>query len=135
MGNTNGAVINGAGSAAAEENKISFNKWEATSFGNDTQTEKFRRLTGIKTTKPPQENSDSGIEEDKKKKSADAPTPAAVKRKSSPFRRVKSEDVEVKAKFSDNRFDGSFDEWGAKANKDLLVTQGKKRKLEETMEV
>jgi len=63
--NTNGAVINGAGSAAAEENKISFNKWEATSFGNDAQTEKFRRLMGIKTTKPPQLI--SGVKRDDKK--------------------------------------------------------------------
>lgn len=37
-----------------EADKISFNKWEATSFGNDAQTEKFRRLMGIKTTKPPE---------------------------------------------------------------------------------
>lgn len=30
--------------------KISFNKWETTNFGNDTQNEKFRRLMGIKAT-------------------------------------------------------------------------------------
>jgi hypothetical protein len=37
-----------------EAEKISFNKWEATSFGSDAQTEKFRRLMGIKTSKPPE---------------------------------------------------------------------------------
>merc|ERR1719391_567467 len=50
---SNGAVINGGGGPPVGE-KISFNKWEATSFGNDAKTEKFRRLMGIKTTKPPQ---------------------------------------------------------------------------------
>ncbi|XP_023347449.1 cell growth-regulating nucleolar protein [Eurytemora carolleeae] len=36
------------------KDKLSFNKWEATNLGNDAQTEKFRRLMGIKTDKPPQ---------------------------------------------------------------------------------
>ena len=36
------------------QDKLSFNKWEATNLGNDAQTEKFRRLMGIKTDKPPQ---------------------------------------------------------------------------------
>ena len=34
--------------------KLSWNKWEATNLGSDSQTEKFRRLMGIKTTNPPQ---------------------------------------------------------------------------------
>lgn len=38
----------------SEAERVSFNQWEATSFGNDAQTEKFRRLMGIKTTKPPE---------------------------------------------------------------------------------
>lgn len=36
-------------------NGISWNAWEATSLGNDAQTEKFRRLMGIKTTVKPQD--------------------------------------------------------------------------------
>jgi len=58
-GNANGtnksasaaAVTNGV---AAPDQKLSFNKWEAASFGNSAQTEKFRRLMGIKTDKPPE---------------------------------------------------------------------------------
>ena len=34
--------------------KISFNKWEASNLGNEAQTEKFRRLMGIKTSKAPE---------------------------------------------------------------------------------
>merc|ERR1711915_236062 len=63
---------------------------------------------------------------------SDAGGSRGTKRKSSPFRRVKSETIEVKDKFSDNRFDGSFDEWGDKANKDLIVTQGKSFQREKT---
>ncbi len=40
--------------AEAEAEKISFNKWEATNFGSSAQNEKFRRLMGIKTNKPPE---------------------------------------------------------------------------------
>jgi hypothetical protein len=40
--------------AAPEAEKISFNKWEATNFGSSAQNEKFRRLMGIKTNKPPE---------------------------------------------------------------------------------
>ncbi len=40
--------------ADAEAEKISFNKWEATNFGSSAQNEKFRRLMGIKTNKPPE---------------------------------------------------------------------------------
>jgi len=32
---------------------LSFNKWEATDFGSSAQTEKFRRLMGIKSAPPP----------------------------------------------------------------------------------
>ena len=42
----------------SEAERVSFNQWEATSFGNDAQTEKFRRLMGIKTTKPPEVSRD-----------------------------------------------------------------------------
>jgi len=38
----------------SEAEKISFNKWEATNFGSSAQNEKFRRLMGIKTNKPPE---------------------------------------------------------------------------------
>jgi len=34
---------------------LSFNKWEAASLGNSSQTDKFRRLMGIKTDKAPEE--------------------------------------------------------------------------------
>jgi len=34
---------------------LSFNKWEAASLGNASQTDKFRRLMGIKTDKAPEE--------------------------------------------------------------------------------
>merc|ERR1712106_321626 len=34
---------------------LSFNQWEASSLGSSAQTEKFRRLMGIKTAAPPQQ--------------------------------------------------------------------------------
>merc|ERR1712123_497954 len=34
---------------------FSFNQWEASSLGSSAQTEKFRRLMGIKTDAPPQQ--------------------------------------------------------------------------------
>jgi len=42
--------------APPQESKgdISFNQWEATNLGSSAQTEKFRRLMGIKTAAPPQ---------------------------------------------------------------------------------
>jgi len=40
--------------APPAKSDLSFNKWEAASFGNSAQTEKFRRLMGIKTDKPPE---------------------------------------------------------------------------------
>jgi len=42
--------------AKVEEPKpdLSFNKWEASNLGSSAQTEKFRRLMGIKTAPPPQ---------------------------------------------------------------------------------
>jgi len=74
-----------------------------------------------------QENSDSGIEEDKKNK-----TLSAVPSTNAPFRRVKAEEIEVKAKFADNRHQAGFDEWGAKASQDLIVTRGKSFRHEKT---
>ena len=51
---TNGATeINGASETNGND-KFSFNKWEAASLGNSAQTDKFRRLMGIKTDKPPE---------------------------------------------------------------------------------
>jgi len=38
----------------SQESKVSFNQWEATNLGSSAQTEKFRRLMGIKTAAPPQ---------------------------------------------------------------------------------
>lgn len=51
-----------------------------------------------------------------------------------PFRRVIAETIPVDPKFSDNSFDAKrgFDEWGAKASQDLLVTRGKSFRHEKT---
>ena len=38
--------------------KTSFNKWEATNFGDDSANEKFRRLMGIKAAPKPEELAD-----------------------------------------------------------------------------
>merc|ERR1711962_1356538 len=46
---SNGVAVNGA------SNDLSFNRWEGANLGNNAQTEKFRRLMGIKTNKAPQE--------------------------------------------------------------------------------
>jgi len=55
---TNGVpATNGVHSTEQQQTngeKLSWNKWEATNLGSDSQTEKFRRLMGIKTTNPPQ---------------------------------------------------------------------------------
>ena len=49
-----------------------------------------------------------------------------------PFRRVQSENVEIKNPgLRDNSYK-AFDTWGAKANKDLIVTQGKSFRHEKT---
>merc|ERR1712233_191006 len=45
---------------------ISFNKWEGADMGSDAQTEKFRRLMGIKTAPKPQEVSSKWGRDDKK---------------------------------------------------------------------
>ena len=39
---------------SATTNGLSFNAWEAASLGSDAQTEKFRRLMGIKAAPKPQ---------------------------------------------------------------------------------
>ncbi len=49
-----GEAKEAAPEADTEAEKISFNKWEATNFGSSAQNEKFRRLMGIKTNKPPE---------------------------------------------------------------------------------
>ena len=76
-----------------------------------------------------QENSDSGIEEDKKKALANS-----ERKPNAPFRRVKAEEIDVNEKFSDNRFESKagFDTWGAKASQDLIVTRGKSFRHEKT---
>ena len=52
--------------------------------------------------------------------------------KNAPFRRVQSEKIEIKNhKLRDNSYN-TFDTWGAKANKDLIVTQGKSFRHEKT---
>ena len=52
--------------------------------------------------------------------------------KSAPFRRVHSDKIEIKnPKLRDNSYK-NFDTWGAKANKDLIVTQGKSFRHEKT---
>ena len=49
-----------------------------------------------------------------------------------PFRRVQSENIKIdKVELRDNSYK-NFDTWGAKANKDLIVTQGKSFRHEET---
>merc|ERR1719273_2135647 len=49
-----------------------------------------------------------------------------------PFRRVQSENIEIKNPgLRDNSYK-AFDTWGAKANKDLIVTQGKSFRHEKT---
>ena len=49
-----------------------------------------------------------------------------------PFRRVKSEDIQIeKEELRDNSYK-SFDTWGAKASKDLIVTKGKGFRHEKT---
>merc|ERR1712126_476191 len=45
---------------------ISFNKWEGADMGSDAQTEKFRRLMGIKAAPKPQEVSSKWGRDDKK---------------------------------------------------------------------
>ena len=45
---------------------MSFNKWEGADMGSDAQTEKFRRLMGIKAAPKPQEVSSSWGRDDKK---------------------------------------------------------------------
>lgn len=47
------SAVNGAGSNG-QPSDLSFNKWEAANLGNSAQTEKFRRLMGIKTDKAPE---------------------------------------------------------------------------------
>lgn len=49
-----------------ETEKLSFNKWEAASFGSSSQTDKFRRLMGIKSAPAP-ENVNNGNKRDDKK--------------------------------------------------------------------
>ena len=52
--------------------------------------------------------------------------------KTAPFRRVHSDKVEIKnPKLRDNSYK-HFDTWGAKANKDLIITQGKSFRHEKT---
>jgi len=61
-GNAASKPMNGS---AAAKTDLSFNKWEAANLGNNAQTEKFRRLMGIKTDKPP-EAIDAKKRDDKK---------------------------------------------------------------------
>jgi len=52
-----------------------------------------------------------------------------------PFRRVKTEEVEVDQKFADNSFDakrGARGSWGERASKDLIHTRGKSFRHEKT---
>ena len=69
-----------------------------------------------------QENSDSGIEDVK------THVPKPSRKSSSPFRRVKSEDIHVDKNYLGlSKFESKngFDEWGEQANRDMIVTQGK----------
>ena len=45
---------NNKDTSTAAVSKTSFNKWEATNFGNDVANEKFRRLMGIKAAAKPE---------------------------------------------------------------------------------
>ena len=46
--------------------EFSFNKWEATDLGSSSQTEKFRRLMGIKTNVDPNQVKNVQKRDDKK---------------------------------------------------------------------
>ena len=63
-----GAPTKPAGWQSAPDPKpvISFNKWEGADMGSDAQTEKFRRLMGIKAAPKPQEVSSTWGRDDKK---------------------------------------------------------------------
>ena len=88
-------------------------------------------------------NSDTTDEDENKKKrklSNDTKSPAVLKKKkengttpkNSPFRRVESDKIEItNAALRDNSYK-SFDTYGAKASKDLIVTQGKSFRHEKT---
>jgi len=57
---------------------------------------------------------------------------SAQKGKKEPFRRVRAEEIEIKHDaLKDNSYK-SFDTWGAKASKDLIVTKGKGFRSEKT---
>lgn len=58
-----------------------------------------------------------------------------VKRPSSPFRRVREEEIEVDARVADNSFEakkGAAGDWGEKANNILKYTKGKSFRHEKT---
>lgn len=102
-----------------EKKPISNGVSKSTSIG-DTNGEiggKKRKLSEV--SKSP------AVEPKRKKENGTTP-------KNSPFRRVESEKVEISnAALRDNSYK-SFDTYGAKANKDLIVTQGKSFRHEKT---
>ena len=53
--NTEQSIFGGGPSSAPPTKPTSFNKWEATNFGDDQANEKFRRMMGIKTAAKPEE--------------------------------------------------------------------------------
>ncbi|KAK1333519.1 hypothetical protein QTO34_005903 [Cnephaeus nilssonii] len=59
----------------------------------------------------------------------------AEKRASSPFRRIREEEIEVDARVADNSFDakrGAAGDWGERANQVLKFTKGKSFRHEKT---
>eukprot|EP00088_Acartia_fossae_P052067 TRINITY_DN5864_c0_g1_i4.p1 TRINITY_DN5864_c0_g1~~TRINITY_DN5864_c0_g1_i4.p1 ORF type:complete len:487 (-),score=135.46 TRINITY_DN5864_c0_g1_i4:226-1686(-) len=54
-GNQSVGKSSNVGGSGAPSNATSFNKWEATNFGDDAANEKFRRLMGIKSAAKPED--------------------------------------------------------------------------------
>merc|ERR1719334_2974862 len=94
------------------------------------------KSSGSKTKKSKKEKIEHGKTDDtaieKKKNDSFSENSKTKKSKTEPFRRVKAEDVTIqKEELKDNSFQ-EFDTYGAKANKDLIVTKGKNFRHEKT---
>merc|ERR1719334_934563 len=96
------------------------------------------KSSGSKTKKSKKEKIEHGKTDDnaidKKKNDSSSENSKTKKAKTGPFRRVKAEDVTIqKEELKDNSFQ-EFDTYGAKANKDLVVTKGKSFRHEKNKE-
>ncbi|KAH0624365.1 hypothetical protein JD844_031763 [Phrynosoma platyrhinos] len=82
-----------------------------------------------------EEDQESETPDNKKMKPRTPHTFPKMKRQSSPFRRVKAEEIEVDARVANNSFDakkGASGDWGEKANEVLKFTKGKSFRHEKT---